>query len=165
FCSTGAGWIAPGSPGARSGTHCRRPVTASSPLTTRDTGGADRRLGRPHRTDSSPTSASSPTAWACPRKSGTSPHAELIRIYPQRSDVRVEAWRVMFERAQTAIEVMVYAAVFLHEQMPDWNDLLRAKAAAGCRVRILIGDPDSQAVRLRGREEKFGHGIESRCRL
>jgi transcriptional regulator with XRE-family HTH domain len=100
-----------------------------------------------------------------PRKSETTSHAELIRIYPQRSDVPLEAWRAMFERAQTTIEVMVYAAVFLHEQMPDLNDLLRAKAAAGCRVRLLIGDPDSQAVRLRGEEEKFGHGIESRCRL
>ncbi|MEU1544844.1 hypothetical protein [Nocardia sp. NPDC005745] len=28
-----------------------------------------------------------------------------------------------------------------------------------------MGDADSANVRQRGREEKFGHGIESRCRL
>ncbi|MEU2828259.1 hypothetical protein ABZ667_06235 [Streptomyces lavendulae] len=38
-------------------------------------------------------------------------------------------------------------------------------AEAGCRVRICLGDADSQNVQLRGQEERFGHGIESRCRL
>ncbi|MFI6576364.1 hypothetical protein ACIBFB_11215 [Nocardiopsis sp. NPDC050513] len=30
---------------------------------------------------------------------------------------------------------------------------------------MLIGDPDCDALRMRGQEERFGHGIESRCRL
>jgi hypothetical protein len=32
-------------------------------------------------------------------------------------------------------------------------------------VRILLGDAASPAVRKRGREEAFGHGIETRCRV
>ena len=60
---------------------------------------------------------------------------------------------------------LVYAAVFLHEAYPRLNDLLRERAADGCAVRIAIGDPDSTNVQQRGSEERFGHGIESRCRL
>jgi hypothetical protein len=54
--------------------------------------------------------------------------------------------------------------VFLHELWTDFNTMLLARAEAGCRVRVLLGDPDAAAVRRRGQEEKYGHGIESRCR-
>ena len=54
---------------------------------------------------------------------------------------------------------------FLHEQFPDLNDLLRDKADAGCRIRIATGDPDGERVNARGNEERFGHGIASRCQL
>ncbi|MFC9999709.1 DUF5919 domain-containing protein [Nocardia sp. NPDC127526] len=42
---------------------------------------------------------------------------------------------------------------------------MKERAEAGCSIRIAVGDADSANVRQRGREEKFGHGIESRCRL
>lgn len=71
----------------------------------------------------------------------------------------------MFAQAGEHIDVLVYAAVFLHEAYPRLNDLLRERAADGCSVRIALGDPDSENVRQRGEEERFGHGIESRCRL
>jgi hypothetical protein len=32
-------------------------------------------------------------------------------------------------------------------------------------VRLCLGDPDSTNVQQRGCEERFGYGIESRCRL
>lgn len=67
--------------------------------------------------------------------------------------------------ARERIDVLVYAAVFLHEAYPRLNDLLRERAADGCAVRIAVGDADSENVQQRGKEEKFGHGIESRCRL
>ncbi|MEE2038766.1 helix-turn-helix transcriptional regulator [Nocardiopsis sp. CT-R113] len=90
---------------------------------------------------------------------------DLVAVHRQRSDVPVEQWRGMFAAAERSIDVLVYAAVFLHEQIPDWNDLLRARAEAGVRVRVLIGDPGCEAVRVRGEEESFGHGIQSRCHL
>lgn len=90
---------------------------------------------------------------------------EMVTILPRRSAIPLETWPAMFEAARHRIEIMVYAALFLHEQIPGWNELLRSRAEQGCRVRILIGDPDCAAVRLRGEEESFGHGIESRCRL
>jgi hypothetical protein len=91
--------------------------------------------------------------------------SELIELYPYRSALPSGLWRELFNGAEAQIDVLVYAAVFLHEQHPDLNDVLRSKVAAGCKVRVALGDPDSEPVRARGAEERFGHGIESRRRL
>ncbi|MFI0422293.1 DUF5919 domain-containing protein [Spongiactinospora sp. 9N601] len=77
----------------------------------------------------------------------------------------MELWRTLFERAQERIGILAYAAVFLHETWPDFNELLASKRGEGCRVRILLGDPKSPVIAARGREEKYGHGIETRCRV
>ncbi len=90
--------------------------------------------------------------------------ADLVAIYASRADAPLEMWRALFEQAERDIGILVYAAVFLHELWPDFNRLLRARAEAGCRVRIMLGDPESDAVAERGREEKYGDGIQSRCR-
>jgi transcriptional regulator with XRE-family HTH domain len=92
-------------------------------------------------------------------------HPELLALYRRRADAPTRLWWDLFTQAQTHLEVLVYAAVFLHEQHPDLNDLFRRKAATGCQIRILIGDPDSANIIARGEEERFGHGIVSRCRL
>jgi hypothetical protein len=91
--------------------------------------------------------------------------AELVTLYPQRADVPADLWTSLFRRAERSIDVLVYAAVFLHEQHPELNDLLREKAAAGCRIRVAIGDPHGACVQARGDEERFGHGIATRCEL
>ncbi|MFQ6194163.1 helix-turn-helix domain-containing protein [Streptomyces sp. NPDC000405] len=90
---------------------------------------------------------------------------ELVALYDQRADVPVSRYTDLFAQAREHIDVLVYAAVFLHEAYPRLNDLLRERAAQGCSVRIALGDADSENVRQRGEEERFGHGIESRCRL
>lgn len=92
-------------------------------------------------------------------------NSELIAAYPTRTDAPLAMWRTMFEQAAEHIGILVYAAVFLYESLPDFNEMLAAKAAAGCRVRVLLGDADSPAIFARGQEEKYGHGIESRCRV
>ncbi|MBO0654743.1 helix-turn-helix transcriptional regulator [Streptomyces triculaminicus] len=90
---------------------------------------------------------------------------ELVALYDQRADVPVSRFTDLFAQAREHIDMLVYAAVFLHEAYPRLNDLLRERAAEGCSVRIALGDADSENVRQRGEEERFGHGIESRCRL
>ncbi|WP_183067275.1 helix-turn-helix domain-containing protein [Streptomyces sp. gCLA4] len=90
---------------------------------------------------------------------------ELVALYDQRADLPVSLFVDLLTTARERIDVLVYAAVFLHEAYPRLNDLLRERAADGCTVRIAIGDADSENVRQRGQEERFGHGIESRCRL
>ncbi|MFI6727880.1 helix-turn-helix domain-containing protein [Streptomyces sp. R-74717] len=90
---------------------------------------------------------------------------ELVALYDQRADLPVSVFVDLLGVASERIDMLVYAAVFLHEAFPRLNDLLRERAADGCEVRIAVGDADSENVQQRGREEKFGHGIESRCRL
>ncbi|MBF6290063.1 helix-turn-helix domain-containing protein [Nocardia cyriacigeorgica] len=90
---------------------------------------------------------------------------ELVALYDQRPDVPPSVFVDVFAAARHHIDVLVYAAVFLHEAYPRLNDLLIERAGAGCSIRIAVGDADSANVRQRGDEEKFGHGIESRCRL
>ncbi|MFD7288397.1 XRE family transcriptional regulator [Streptomyces sp. NPDC059863] len=90
---------------------------------------------------------------------------ELVALYGQRADLPVSAFTDLMAQARERIDILVYAAVFLHEAYPRLNDLLTERAAEGCTVRIAIGDPDSDNVQARGQEERFGHGIESRCRL
>ncbi|MCR8576713.1 MULTISPECIES: helix-turn-helix domain-containing protein [unclassified Streptomyces] len=91
--------------------------------------------------------------------------SELVALYDQRADVPVSTFTDMLAEARENIDVLVYAAVFLHEGFPRLNDLLRERAAEGCSVRIALGDAESENVRQRGEEERFGHGIESRCQL
>ncbi len=90
---------------------------------------------------------------------------ELVALYDQRADVPPSTFVNLFASACHHIDVLVYAAVFLHEAYPRLNDLLIERAEAGCSIRIAVGDADSATVQQRGKEEKFGHGIESRCRL
>lgn len=104
-----------------------------------------------------------PTLRQARRARAVSP--ELVALYEQRADLPVSAITDIFRQARQRIDLLVYAAVFLHEAYPRLNDLLRERAADGCIVRLALGDPDSPNVRQRGEEEQFGHGIESRCRL
>lgn len=90
---------------------------------------------------------------------------ELVALYEQRADLPVSTFVELMTQARERIDVLVYAAIFLHEAYPRLNDLLRERAAEGCTVRIALGDADSPNVQQRGKEEKFGHGIETRCRL
>ncbi|MFI6395190.1 XRE family transcriptional regulator [Nonomuraea sp. NPDC050540] len=90
---------------------------------------------------------------------------ELIAAYPTRATAPLELWRALFEQARTHIGILVYAANFLHESWPGFSELPAAKSGDGCRVRVMLGDPDSPAITARGEEERYGHGIESRCRV
>ncbi|MER5531852.1 XRE family transcriptional regulator [Streptomyces sp. NPDC002677] len=82
--------------------------------------------------------------------------AEIGTVYPHRHTVPSGLWREIYGRAQKTLDVLVYSGLFLSED-PLFHDLLKAKVAAGVRVRILLGDPGSAAVQQRGIDE--GHRI------
>ncbi|MDQ0991625.1 helix-turn-helix domain-containing protein [Streptomyces sp. V3I7] len=104
-----------------------------------------------------------PALWQPRKARAISP--ELVALYPHRADLPVAAYAELFAQARERLDILVYAGLFLHEGYPRLNALLEERAAAGCAIRIAVGDADSAAVRQRGGEERFGHGIESRCRL
>lgn len=89
--------------------------------------------------------------------------AELVTFYPSRSTVPPELWRSLIAEARESIDILVYAGLFL----PEMQDIARVgeQAEAGCRVRILLGDPSGDAVRRRGEEEGFGIGVAHRVTL
>ena len=69
-------------------------------------------------------------------------HPELVALYARRADAPANLWWDLFTGARVRIDVLVYAAVFLHEQHPELNALLAERAGQGCQVRIAVGDPD-----------------------
>ncbi|HWG98013.1 MAG TPA: hypothetical protein VNV66_01550 [Pilimelia sp.] len=68
--------------------------------------------------------------------------SEVVRIYPRRSAVPTEVWQQLLEQAQDRIGILVYAGLFLPEQLPRLIPALKAKAEAGTRIEILLGDPN-----------------------
>src|ERR1022692_3732598 len=71
--------------------------------------------------------------------------SEILAVYPRRSAVPHEAWQRLFDSAQREIGVLVYSGLFLAEDS-GIQKILAAKASAGIRVRILLGDPASPPV-------------------
>jgi hypothetical protein len=77
---------------------------------------------------------------------------EIVHLYPRRDAVPQPVWRDLFARAERQIDVLVYAGAFI-TQDDELMRILAERAAAGVRVRILLGDPDAAAVTLRGDDE------------
>jgi hypothetical protein len=89
--------------------------------------------------------------------------SEVLAIYPHRSDVPDEVWERLFSAAEHEIGILVYAGIYLAEEAAV-QKVLVAKARAGVRVRVLLGDPDSPQVAERGADEGIGEGMAARVR-
>ncbi|GAA1920134.1 helix-turn-helix domain-containing protein [Streptantibioticus ferralitis] len=102
-----------------------------------------------------------PDAGRCKQRGTLGP--EIQAIYPHRWMVPQEVWRMFFASAEREIGVLVYSGLFLVEDaaiLRIWAD----KAAAGVRVRLLLGDPDSEYVTTRGDEEGIDEAMAARIR-
>jgi lambda repressor-like predicted transcriptional regulator len=91
--------------------------------------------------------------------------AEFVAIYPSRGSLHGDTWANLVDNATESIDVLAFAGSFLHDTVPDFADRMAERARTGVRVRLLIGDPDSDAVRLRGEEEGIGGSLADRCKL
>ncbi|MDN5795877.1 MAG: XRE family transcriptional regulator [Intrasporangium sp.] len=105
-----------------------------------------------------------PTAVSESRVQSAS-QAEFVALHPNRGSVPAGSWQSLLEGADESIDLLAYAASFLHDTIPDFDDILIEKASAGVRVRLLFGDPDGSAVRLRGEEGGIGDSLAGRCTL
>src|SRR5689334_13175676 len=83
--------------------------------------------------------------------------SEVVGVYPHRNTIPTELWDRIISAANDRIDILVHAGLFLAERS-DFIQTLADKAAAGVTVRIAFGDPDSEAIDLRGREERLGKG-------
>jgi len=91
--------------------------------------------------------------------------AEFVTLYPNRGAIGLDTWTSLLNSATESIDLLAYAASFLHDAIPDFDVQLADCARNGVRVRLLFGDPDSAAVALRGEEEGIGDLLAARCRL
>ncbi|MFG1806115.1 helix-turn-helix domain-containing protein [Streptomyces sp. NPDC049040] len=89
--------------------------------------------------------------------------SEILTVYPHRWAVPSDLWRRMFETAEREIGVLVYSGLFLSEDAGT-HQVFRAKADAGVRVRILLGDPESPVVAQRGADEGLDDAMAAKIR-
>ncbi|MFJ5664969.1 XRE family transcriptional regulator [Micromonospora chalcea] len=90
--------------------------------------------------------------------------SEVVQVYPRRAAVPDDLWRRLISQAQERIGILVYAGLFLPEQQPQLVATLKAKAATGTQVEILLGDPDSPEVAQRGADEGIGDAMAGKVR-
>ena len=91
--------------------------------------------------------------------------AELVTLYPTRGAVPRELWLALINEATTSIDALMFAGLFLTDTGPDLGEALARQARSGVRIRLLLGDPDSETVAIRGREEGIGDGLAARIRI
>ena len=109
-----------------------------------------------------------PVAWLWPDLDENSPdeaRQEVVAFYPHRADTPKRLWLELLLGAKKQIDLFANASLFLPEDNPESIDLIRHKAEGGIPVRILLGDPNSPAAELRGREERLYDGLIGRIRM
>jgi hypothetical protein len=74
---------------------------------------------------------------------------EIVWAYTSRAAVPTQVWADLIDDAERSITFAGYTSYFVWLAIPDLRRRLREKVAAGCEVRFLIGDPDSEITRRR----------------
>ncbi len=92
-----------------------------------------------------------------PRSAGevfkTGPDREIVASYPYRNACPPTVWSSLIDGARRRIVMAGYTSYFLWQEQPKAAERLRAKAEAGCQVRFILGDPDSEITRKREQVE------------
>jgi hypothetical protein len=83
----------------------------------------------------------------------------VVKLYHHRADTPKSLWMDLLTGATANIDLFANASLFLPEENPEAIEILKRKATAGTKVRIMLGDPDHPAADLRGKEERLFDGI------
>lgn len=90
---------------------------------------------------------------------------ELAAVYPSRAAMPSGIVMSLLGAAQREVGILALAAIYLWDAVPEFAQTLAAKARAGVRVRLCLGDPAGDAIRVRGAEEGIGTSLAGRCEL
>jgi transcriptional regulator with XRE-family HTH domain len=90
-----------------------------------------------------------------PERAAEIAESEVVKVYPHRHSVPRELWDQLIDHASQDIEILVYVGMFLTEY-PSLIKTLKAKAKAGAKIRLLLGDPKSPEVTRRSEDEGIG---------
>jgi hypothetical protein len=91
--------------------------------------------------------------------------AEVVRIYYHRGELPASYWYELIQSAKERIDILVFSGLFLPDGHADLGKMLAAKAGEGVQIRYLLGDPDGDAIALRGEEEQIGDHLAARSDL
>lgn len=90
---------------------------------------------------------------------------EILAAYPYRNACPPTVWSSLLDGAERDIVFAGYTSYFLWQEQPRAAERLRAKAAAGCRIRFLLGDPESEVTRRREAVEDAVLSVSTRIRI
>lgn len=88
---------------------------------------------------------------------------EIVSAYTSRAAVPASLWSTLIGAAETTIVFAGYTSYFVWLEIPRFRSVLQRKAAAGCSVRFLVGDPDSPVTAHR--EQIEGVALTVRTRI
>jgi Domain of unknown function (DUF5919) len=86
--------------------------------------------------------------------------SEVVKVYRNRNAVPADLWDRLLDNATAYVDILVYVGMFMTEK-PALLNMLKQKAEAGARVRLLFGDRNSKTVIQRSRDEGIGEGTIS----
>nr|WP_324616654.1 XRE family transcriptional regulator [Streptomyces sp. NRRL F-5065] len=89
---------------------------------------------------------------------------ELVGTYQNRASVPRDVWLSLLREARQEIGVLVFSGTFFAQSNPHVAKMLSERAAEGVRVRLCFGNPDGQAVAVRGCEEGIGDTLAAKIR-
>lgn len=95
----------------------------------------------------------------------TGPEREIVDAYPYRNACPTSVWSRLIDSAVKDITFAGYTNYFLWQEQSRLADRLKTKASAGCTVRFLIGDPDSDVTRRREAVEGVPLTVGTRIRI
>ncbi|QPI56297.1 hypothetical protein I1A49_16335 [Streptomyces malaysiensis subsp. malaysiensis] len=90
---------------------------------------------------------------------------EIIQAYPYRNACPTSVWGQLIDSSAHCITFAGYTNYFIWQEQPRLVDRLAAKAASGCTVRFLVGDPESEVTRRREEIEGVPLTVSTRIRI
>jgi transcriptional regulator with XRE-family HTH domain len=90
--------------------------------------------------------------------------SELICLYPDRASVPREVWLRLMTGSAAHLDVLVFSGTFYAQTQPKVGAMLADAAGRGVQVRLCFGDPASDAVATRDREEGLGSTLAAKIR-
>lgn len=90
--------------------------------------------------------------------------SELVDLYPDRASVPRELWLRLADEVQEHVDVLVFSGTFYAQIQPRIAPMLISAAKRGVRVRLCFGNPASEAVAVRDREEGIGGTLAAKIR-
>lgn len=95
----------------------------------------------------------------------TGPEREIVSAYPYRNACPTSVWSGLIDSASKVITFAGYTNYFLWQEQSRLAERLTAKAAAGCEVRFLLGDPTSEVTQRREAVEGVPLTVGTRIRI